>query len=271
MILISKIALTYFAIVLGLLLCQNRLIFRPTRNFVGYPRDVGLNAEDVFFTTQDEVRLHGWLFVTEQEAPYLLFCHGNAGNISDRLLNVKLLLEVPLNVFIFDYRGYGKSEGKPTENGVYTDARAAWDYLHLEIGVPSKQIILFGRSLGGTVALDLALNRSIRCLILESTFVSLKDLVKRVFPYFLFYPFLPSKFRNDEKIDQIDIPVLIIHGRADRTVPWSQGWRLYEMAKEPKEFWLVERAQHTDAFEVDPSGYVGKLRDFVLTTGQNLN
>ena len=146
---ILKIVVVYF-FVLGLLLfIQNRLIFYPTKEYCAVPGDLGLESEDVSFTTSDGMKLHGWFFHAERDAPVVLFCHGNAGNISDRLQNVKLLLEIPVNVFIFDYRGYGRSPGKPSEEGVYKDAEAAWQFVRKQRGVPVERIVFFGRSLGG--------------------------------------------------------------------------------------------------------------------------
>ena len=264
---ILKIVIVYFLFLVLLLFIQNRLIFHPTKEYCAVPRDLGLKGEDVSFTTSDGMKLHGWFFHVDRDAPVMLFCHGNAGNISDRLENVKLLLEIPVNVFIFDYRGYGKSPGKPSEEGVYRDAEAAWQYIRKQRGTPAERIVFFGRSLGGAIALDVAIRHPVRAIILESTFVSLRSLVKKMFPYLLFYPFIPSKFANDRKIEKIHIPILIIHGSDDHTVPWRQGKMLYELANQPKEFWLVKGAQHTDSYEVSPLEYKRKLGNFMKNVG----
>ncbi len=261
-----KVLLVYFLVLFLLLLNQNRLIFRPTRDFPLSPAQFGLEPEEFFFKSSDGVKLHGWFFGASNDLPCLIFCHGNAGNINDRLPNIKLLLEVPVNVFIFDYRGYGKSEGSPTEAGVYNDAESAWDFVHKTKGFAPDMIVVFGRSLGGAVAINLALRRPVKSLILESTFFSLKDLVGRTFPYFLFYPFIPQKFNNGKKIKDIHVPLFIIHGDADTTVPLSQGEKLFNAANDPKRFWLVKGAHHTDAYELVPGEYLRRLRDFILTS-----
>ena len=266
MTLVFKIVIVY-ALILGLLLLnQNRLIFRPSRDFPLKPSQFALQPEEVHFKSADGTDLHGWFFSSVENAPYLLFCHGNAGNISDRLPNIKLLLEIPINAFIFDYRGYGLSQGKPTEKGVYEDAEAAYEFLHKKKRAKPELITVFGRSLGGAIAIELALRKPVGSMILESTFYSLKDLVGRIFPYMLFYPFIPSRFNNGEKIKNIHVPVLFIHGDADTTVPWTQGKKLFEAANHPKEFWLVKGAHHTDAYEINPTEYLSRLRDFILTT-----
>ncbi len=262
---ILKIILFYVFFLVLLLLNQNRLMFRPTRDFPLTPDQFDLRPEDIFFTASDGIRLHGWLFQTDPDAPYLLFCHGNAGNICDRLPNVKLLLDIPVNVFIFDYRGYGKSEGSPTEEGVYGDAEAAWDFITKEKGIKAEHIVVYGRSLGGAIAINLALNRPVTALILESTFYSLKELAGKSFPYIFFYPFIPSRFNNAEKIKRIRIPLFIIHGDSDTTVPWRHGKRLFEIANPPKQFWLVKGAHHTDSYEIAPQEYLKRFRDFILT------
>lgn len=266
MTIIGKILLIYFLILVVLLVIQNRLIFRPTRNFPFRPAQFGLKPEEIFFSSSDGTRLHGWFFDAGKDAPCLLFCHGNAGNISDRLANVKLLLKLPVNVFIFDYRGYGKSEGSPTEAGVYEDAESAWRFVHEKKGFAASRIVVFGRSLGGAVAAELALRRPLKALILESTFFSLKDLVGKIFPYALFYPFIPDKFNTGRKIGKVHVPLFIIHGDQDRTVPWSHGKKLFDTANTPKKFWLVKGAHHTDAYEVAPAEYLERLRDFILTS-----
>ncbi len=263
--LILKVVIVYFFILALLLINQNRLIFRPSRDFPINPSQFNLKPQNVFFTASDGIKLHGWYFESSEDAPHLLFCHGNAGNISDRLPNIELLLKIPVNVFIFDYRGYGRSNGKPTEDGVYTDAEAAWDFLCKEKKVHPNRIHIFGRSLGGAIAIELATRRPVPCLILESTFYSMKDLVGKVFPYMLFYPFIPPRFDNGEKIRKIHVPVFIIHGNADTTVPSQQGKKLFDAANQPKKFWLVEGAHHTDAYEINPEEYLKRLRDFILT------
>jgi len=164
-------------------LLEDRLVFFPFKYPRGYwqPASFGLNAEDCFFAASDAVQLHGWWVTTPGARITLLWCHGNAGNISDRLDNLASLTKLPVNIFIFDYRGFGRSDGSPTEHGVYLDAEAAYDFLVREKNIAPGEMVLFGRSLGGAVAVELATRRPCQKLILESTFTSARDMAKQMF------------------------------------------------------------------------------------------
>ena len=174
---------------------QPSLVFFPDRRMGATPAQLGVRYKDVFFDTEDGVKLNGWYIPTESARGVLVFCHGNAANISNRLESIQIFLELGLSVFIFDYRGYGRSDGKISEAGTYLDARAAVDYLLTEEGVPADRLILFGRSLGAAVAVELATRRRPRALILESAFTSIADVGQRT------YPFLPVKWLSRIKYD----------------------------------------------------------------------
>jgi len=209
-----------------------------------------------------------WFFPLPQGGPVILFCHGNAGNISHRLDNVARLLERELQVFIFDYRGYGKSAGKPSEKGIYLDGLAAYDYLVRDAQIPANKIVVFGRSLGAAVAVEVALQRKIRSVILESAFTSTKDMAKAMLLFKPLSPFLPSNYDNLGKIAQIRTAKLIVHGDQDEIVPFAMGQRLFDGAQEPKEFYPIRGAGHNDTYVVGGEGYFSRLATFAKDNGR---
>ena len=241
---------------------ENFFVFFPDRVHEFSPGTMHMHYEDVFFQTGDGKKLHGWFFPGKPASPVLIFFHGNAGNISHRLDNVSRLLEQDLRVFIFDYRGYGKSSGRPSEKGVYRDGLAAYDYLLEKKQVPPEKIILFGRSLGAAVAAEVALKRKARVLIMESAFTSTKDMARTMPLFALLSPFLPANYNNMKKVAQLRIPLLIIHGRRDDIVPFAMGQRLYEAARPPKFFYPLEGAGHNDTFVVGGPAYFQTLSQF---------
>lgn len=239
---------------------ENRTIFYPSRQIEYLPKEFGLEFEDIFFKTTDGLNLNGW-FLPHQEAKYtILFCHGNAGNISHRIENLKFFHELGLNIFIFDYRGYGKSKGRPSERGLYLDTQAAYDYL-LSRGIPKEQIIGYGESLGGASIIDLAAKNKLKALIVESTFTTAKEMAK------IIYPFLPSgvvSIRLDSlsKIKSINIPKLLIHSVDDEITPYRLGKKLFDNACQPKEF-LPIRGAHNSAFFESQGILKEKITDFI--------
>jgi fermentation-respiration switch protein FrsA (DUF1100 family) len=242
---------------------ENFFIFYPQTSFDAVPSDWRLSCENVYFDTEDKKKLHGWFFPLEEDAPVLLFCHGNAGNISHRLENVKFLLDQHLQVFIFDYRGYGKSGGRPSEMGLYRDGLAAYDFLMNRKGIPPHKIVPFGRSLGASVAIEISLRREVKSLILESAFTSTKEMAKTMFLFGLFSPLLPSHFNNLKKITPVNVPKLIIHGEDDEIVPFKMGEQLYHTAQPPKYFFPIKGAGHNDTYVVGGNKYFEILSAFV--------
>jgi len=241
---------------------ENFFIFYPDPSLETVPTDWGLNYEDVSFEASDGTKLHGWFFPLPDKEPTILFCHGNAGNISHRIENVKLLVDYGLQVFIYDYRGYGKSGGKPSEAGLYQDGLAAYDYLVERKKIPSSRIIPFGRSLGAAVAMEIATRRDVRSLIIESAFTSTKDMAKSMFLFQLLSPFLPPHYNNLRKIKGITVPKLIIHGETDGIVPFSMGQRLYQAACVPKYFFAINGAGHNDTYFIGGKRYFKIFSDF---------
>ncbi len=223
--------------------------------------------EDCTFQTGDGVTLHGWFAHAvnpgNEPAPTLLFFHGNAGNLSHRLTNIASLMQLGANVFIFDYRGYGKSEGKPDEQGLYTDAAAAYQYLWARADVNKDRIIFFGRSLGGAVAVELATKKSCDRLILEATFTSAKDMVLEMFNGLPIHFLIRSKFDSLSKIKSIHVPLFLIHGNLDAVVPIEQGKRLFAEANEPKYFYEIEGADHNNTFDVGGNTYFERFARFI--------
>lgn len=241
-------------IFIGILFClfypkiENFFVFFPQRSFDFTPEAYQLSYKDIYFHTEDGKRLHGWLFLLNKGSPVILFFHGNAGNISHRLDNIQFLLREDLQVFIFDYRGYGKSTGSPSEEGIYQDGLAAYDYLVQKEKVRPSNIVLFGRSLGAAVAIEVALRRNVKSLIIESPFTSTKGMAKTMFLFYPFSPLLPANYNNLGKIPRINVPKLFIHGENDQIVPFSMGKKLFNAAKSPKYLYSIKGAGHNDTY-----------------------
>jgi fermentation-respiration switch protein FrsA (DUF1100 family) len=220
----------------------------------------------VAFQTSDSLLLSGWLVGDDKSRDVVLHFHGNAGNMSHRLDSFIIFNRLGLNTFIFDYRGYGRSQGSPSEQGTYLDAEAAWQYLTETEHIPSERIILFGRSLGGAVAARLATQVKAKALILESTYTSVPDLGADL------YPFLPvrliSRFHYNTRaiLQKIDLPVLIVHSPQDEIIPFSHGKALYEAAKEPKHF-LEISGSHNEGFFHSKEIYMEGLKEFLSKYG----
>jgi enoyl-CoA hydratase/carnithine racemase/fermentation-respiration switch protein FrsA (DUF1100 family) len=240
---------------------QDGMVYLPEREVRTNPQTIGLAYEEVSFKTRDGVTIAGWFVPSPKEMAVAVFCHGNAGNMGDRLDTIQILNALGLSVLIFDYRGYGRSEGKPSEDGTYLDAEAAWDYLVNARGVLPKRIVIHGRSLGGAVAAELAVKKPSAGVILESTFTSVPDMGEGI------YPWLPvrllSKFRYESiaKIGAIKAPKLIIHSPQDDLVPFGHGKALFQKALPPKEF-LEIRGGHNDGFLVSGKTYTEGLGAF---------
>jgi len=192
----------------------------------------------------------------------ILFCHGNAGNISHRLESIQIFHRLGLNVFIFDYRGYGRSEGKPSEIGTYRDVEAVWQYLVEERQVSPNRIVVFGRSLGGAVAAWSANRHTPGALILESAFTSVPDIAAKLYPYLPVRLLSRFKYNTAEYLDEVDCPVLIVHSREDEIMPFSHGKQLFERARGPKEF-LEISGTHNEGFITSEKRYIEGLNTFI--------
>lgn len=241
---------------------QSSMTFFPHSTLVQTPADWRLAYEDVFLDTEDGVRLHGWYIPHRGARQTLLFFHGNAGNISHRGDSVEIFHRLGLNVFVFDYRGFGMSQGKPGENGLYQDARASWRYLTKERGLQPRDIILFGRSLGGAVAAKLAAETQPGGLILESTFSSARDVANALFPILSRLIFLRYDFNAVAHIKQVTSPVLVLHSPDDEIIPLRLGEKVFQAANEPKSF-VKLKGDHNSGFLMSQPDYEWALGAFI--------
>jgi len=245
---------------------EDSLIFHPSAEIVQTPRQAGLQFQDLFFTTADGVRLNGWFIPHRDARATLVWFHGNAGNISHRVENIKLLHDkVKIHIFIFDYRGYGRSAGSVSEEGTYRDGAAALSFVNQQLGVEGKNLIIFGRSLGAAVAAEMALRFACRGLILETPFTSIRDMAKTVFPLLPIGPLLQTRFDVLEKVAKVKVPLLVLHGDRDDLVPYEQGRKVFAAARAPKEFYTIHGATHNDTYRVGGDAYFERLRGFVET------
>ena len=251
----------WFGLAIVLYAFQSRLIYMPNRSIGATPDEVGLSYQDITLTTSDDVRIHGWYLPRPQARATLLFFHGNAGNISHRLESLQIFHRLALNVLIIDYRGYGRSEGKPDEQGTYRDAEAGWAWLVNQQHIAPAQIVIFGRSLGGGIAAWLAARRHPGAVILESTFTSIPELATTLYPYL---PRWLSRFNyaNIEQLPSIDSPIWIGHSRDDELIPYTQGKRLYAVANHPKRFFEMN-GPHSHGFLITGNPYQESLGEFL--------
>jgi len=228
------------------------------------PNSFGLPFEELRLTAEDGASIHGWFLPAPSSKPgyAILFCHGNAGNISHRLTKSRLLRPLGLAILLFDYRGYGRSEGTPSEEGTYWDAEAAYRYLVDKKGYSPDRIVLYGESLGAAVALELALRRASRALILESPFTSVPDMGQRIFPYLPLRWLLRYRYDNLAKIPGLREPIFILHSPQDDVVPYEMGRRLFEAAPEPKRFFQLS-GDHNEGFLDTGDAYPKAFADFL--------
>ncbi len=237
------------------------MIFHPTRGVDLRPEQVGLNGHDVFLETEDGVRIHAFWLPAAGNDRALLFLHGNAGNASHRLPNAAHLVAMGASVLLLDYRGYGLSDGVPSEPGVYADARAGLSHLVEARDFPLHRIVVFGRSLGGAVAVDLVQSQEIAGLILESSFPSASAMATSIFRPAA--ALLRGRFDSTSKIARLRAPLLYFHGNRDEIVPLELGRRLFAAAPEPKAFEEIDGAGHNDTTEVGGSAYFERIRRFL--------
>jgi fermentation-respiration switch protein FrsA (DUF1100 family) len=241
---------------------QDRMVYFPDKKIEQTPKDIGLAYEEIYLKTKDGTDITGWYIPAINEKGTLLFCHGNAGNISHRLDSIKIFNDLNLNVLIFDYRGYGKSSGRPSEKGTYLDAESAWDYL---ISVKKKSprgIIVFGRSLGAAVAAEIALRKNPAGLIIESGFTSIQDIGAKLYPWLPVRLVSRFQYATIKKIGFIKCPKLIIHSPEDELIPFEQGKAIFEKASQPKEF-LEIKGGHNEGFLISGRKYTDGIKRFI--------
>jgi len=241
---------------------EKKGIYFPTRKIDLTPKDVGLEFEDVYFFSSDGIKLNGWYIPAKESRATVLFCHGNAGNISHRIDVIDMFCRVGLDVFIYDYRGYGRSQGSPSEEGLYLDAQAAYKYLIDKRNLNEGSIVVYGKSIGANVAVELCSEVRPAALISESAFTSASEMGKKLFPFLPISWFITIKYDALSKIKNITIPKLIIHSEDDEIIPFQHGRRLFDAAPEPKEFYPM-RGGHNEAIFLEKEDFVKRIDTFI--------
>ena len=241
---------------------QPFMVFYPYETLVESPKDWSMDYEDVSVNTSDGLQLHGWYIPKPGASKTILFFHGNGGNISHRGESIKIFRDLGLNVFIIDYRGYGNSQGSPSEEGFYEDSRTAWKYLTEQKSIKPEDIIIFGRSLGGAVAVRLASDVSSSALIIESTFTSANDMAGELMPFVSNFIVFRYQFNSIGRIKSIKQPLLVIHSFEDEIIPFKFGKRLFNEAEQPKVFAEIS-GDHNNGFLKSKDVYENALRSFI--------
>lgn len=244
---------------------ERRLIYFPFRAMERQPGTLGLSHEEARMVAEDGVGLHAWFLPIAGARRTVLVCNGNAGNMSYRLDRAReMQRRLGVSVLLFDYRGYGRSEGSPDEHGTYRDARAAYRYAVDARGVPPQDLVLFGESLGSAVAVQLALERPAGALILESPFTSIPDMARAAYPFLPpVGPLIRTRYETLAKVPQLALPLLVLHGEQDEIVPFAQGRRVFEAAGGKKRFFAIPGAGHNDTYLRGGEAYWRALREFL--------
>jgi uncharacterized protein len=246
--------------------CQmdKTFVFMPTPWQAGdWATQSGVPLEEVWFEADDGVRLFGWYIAAPQSQVTMLWCHGNAGNIAHRLQNAIELYRRGISVFIFDYRGYGQSQGRPSEAGLYRDAQAAYTYLTTIRQTPPQDIILFGRSLGASVVADIAARQPAAGVMLETPFPSIAAMAQAHYAGLPMHMLVQSRFEMLPRLAQIEMPVLVIYADGDTTVPVRLSQEVYDAVRAPKALYRIEGAGHNDTYVVGGEAYFERLLRFV--------
>jgi hypothetical protein len=269
MVLVAVAAGILFAVV-TLRIIENQLIYFPPRYPEGFPAPQTYEGEveEVWLLTEDGVKINAFYRSNPASKQVLLWFHGNAENIGYGLEHLRALEKIGVNILAVDYRGYGKSEGKPDEAGVYHDADAAYDYLVKQRHFRAEDIIIYGHSLGGAVAIDLASRRPCGGLIIQSSFTNARAMARRMFALPLIAYVVKSRFDSLQKIREVHAPILIVHGTRDEVVPLAMGQQLFAAAPEPKRFYAIEGAGHNNLMEVDGESYLSSLQRFVAESAR---
>ncbi len=262
------IPVLYIGFALLIMWKEPDFLYHPNRDIEQTPDKVGLHYENINLATSDGVNINGW-FVPGEDLPEeshgvkltVLFFHGNAGNISHRLDKLAIFRQLGVDTFIIDYRGYGRSEGQPSEQGTYHDAQAAYEYLAQQRRLAPHSIVVYGESLGTAVAVDLAGKVPVGGLVLEEGFTSTADVGQKMFPFLPVHWLTRNRYETLGKIPGLHIPLLIFHSREDEVFSFDHAQRLFAAANEPKKF-VELRGGHNDAFEVSAPTYRAALSKF---------
>jgi fermentation-respiration switch protein FrsA (DUF1100 family) len=264
------LGLCYGGVLAWLRVNEDRLVFFPDSGPVPLPAaGLGLTVHPVLLSSPDGVSLQAWEIAPphpDSAATWLLVLHGNAGNLGTpgRAEHARQLQSLGLGVLALDYRGYGESSGTPSEAGTYVDARTAYDYLRVTRGIPAERIVIYGHSLGSAVAVELATSVPAAGLIAEGAFTSAPDLGSEVYPFLPVRLLARNQFNSLARIGRLRMPLLVIHGRDDQTIPIAHGRRLFSAAPEPKWF-LDVPGGHDDAYSVDAAAYEAGIRRFLAS------
>ena len=237
------ILIVYLIVTLGLYIFQRKLLYYP--NFDGHIKGDGLSHsfENINIKTKDNINLKGWFHLKDPKKKTILFFHGNAGTLDNRIYKLNFLGNLDVNFLIIAWRGYSGSSGKPSEFGLYQDAKSALNWLNSK-GITDDKIVLYGESLGTSVAIEVGQNRDFAGIILEAPFTSMIDIGKKHYPFFPVKLLLKDKYVSKNKIKNIKCPILIMHGKADTIVPFYMGKKMYELANEPKYSYFSEYDDH---------------------------
>lgn len=260
--LVIAVGVVYVGCGIYMMIMESRLLYHPTRQLTTTPAHHRLHFEDVALIAADAVRLHGW-FVPAPNAPHVvLLCHGNSGNIGDIVDTLPVLREAGMSVLAFDYRGYGHSEGLPTEQGTYEDALAAWKHLTEQRGYKPDQIVIYGRSLGAAVATWLATQVSPRALVFESGFKALPELAQELYPWLPVRYLASIHYNNEQRMRDVTCPTLFIHSSDDELIPIDHARRVYAVHRGPKQFVEI-RGTHGHGYQTSGMAYSAPLHSFL--------
>lgn len=259
---------SYFGVLVLLLMLENALVFHPAKEVQDWEPPPAPEVQDVHLTSQDGTAIHAWWWPTPGARGAILYCHGNAGNLSHRGPSIAKLRDLlGESVLIFDYPGYGRSGGRPGEQGCYLAAEAAYDWLGSAQKIAQDNIIIYGGSLGGGVAVDIASRRQHRALVLVKTFTSAPDVGRSMYPWLPIRWLMRNRFDSLGKISNCRKPVFIAHGTADSLIPFKLGKQLYEAANEPKMFFQIDGGDHNSPL---PAACFQQLREFLGKVEQHL-
>jgi uncharacterized protein len=259
------VGVAYLVGIVGIAALQDRLIYFPEKQGPEPPSDPQLLFRNVDFVASDGVKLHGWFFSAAHPRASLLHAHGNAGHIGHRLFLVRPLLDSGVSVFLFDYRGYGRSDGTPSEQGLYRDAEAAATELRKQPETAGLPVLYYGESLGGAVATELAVRRPPSALVLQSTFTSMPDMAAAAFPWLPARWLVRAQYRSIDKVARFSsFPVLVIHGQRDSVIPFVMGERLFAaIPGTRKHFLAIPQADHNDVWDHAEASIVRAIGDLL--------
>jgi fermentation-respiration switch protein FrsA (DUF1100 family) len=250
---------------LFLMIFEKQLIYYPASGIDVTPKALGLPFEEVTLEVEPGVKIHGW-FIRGSKEPStttILFSHGNAGNIADRLDRVLSWRDLGADFLLYDYRGFGRSTGSPDEDGTYLDGRAAYDYLVKTRGLDPKRLVLMGESLGCAISIQLALDRPAAGLVLEAPFASIPHMASAIYPFLPVRFFVRTRYDNLEKIPRVTAPLLVVQGTRDEVIPVEQGKMVFDAASSPKQYVAIEGAHHNDVYVIGGAQYKTALAGFL--------